>query len=242
MARTKKTPKDKARAKAEKAAKKQVRRERLSQLRQAFTVTRKDDKKLLPLMLVAFVVPLALFTLLGIWIGLLPIFILFGVLFGLVATVAVFGRRVQRRAYAQVEGQVGAAAQILGGMRGDWRVTPAVAFSREQDLVHRVIGRPGVVLVGEGAGNRTRNLLVAEKRKLARVVGQTPVYDVVVGDGEGQVPLRALEKHFAKLPRNIKPKTVNDLDRRLKALGGASLPIPKGPMPTNGRIPRGKVR
>jgi hypothetical protein len=122
-------------------------------------------------------------------------------------------------------------------MRGDWRVTPAVGFTREQDLVHRVIGLPGVILVAEGARNRTRNLVVTEKKNLTRWgIGDVPVYDVLVGDGEGQVSLRGLEKHFLKLPRNIKGKQVNELDRKFKAIGGAAMPIPKGPMPT--RIPR----
>ena len=126
-------------------------------------------------------------------------------------------------------------------MRGNWRVTPAVGFTKEQDLLHQVIGRPGIVLVGEGSPNRVRGLIVSQKRALARVVGETPVYDIVVGDGEGQIPLKGLEKHFLRLPRNIKPAQVNALETRLKAIRGSSaLPIPKGPMPT--RIPRGKVR
>jgi hypothetical protein len=107
--------------------------------------------------------------------------------------------------------------------------------------VHRVIGRPGVILVAEGAHVRTKNLIAVEKKRVTKVIGDTPVYDVLVGDGEGMVPLRGLEKHFAKLPRNIKPKQVNELDRRLKPFG-AAMPIPKGPMPTSGRMPRGKMR
>jgi hypothetical protein len=56
------------------------------------------------------------------------------------------------------------------------------------------------------------------------------------------VSLRELERHFLKLPRNIKPAMVNQLDGRLKAMRAASgaMPIPKGPMPS--RVPRGKVR
>jgi hypothetical protein len=165
-----------------------------------------------------------------------------GVLLGVMVAVAIFGRRVQRTAYAQVEGQLGAGAAVLQNMRGNWRVAPAVQVSKEQDLVHRVIGRPGVVLVGEGNPNRLRGLVVNERRRLARVVGETPIYDVIVGDGEGQVSLRDLERHFTRLPRNIKPAVVNELDGRLKALRAASgpLPIPKGPVPT--RVPRRKVR
>lgn len=209
---------------------------RLKQIRQAFAVTRKNDPKVLPYLLAAFFGPFLLLLALGFIFG-HPIYLGFlGFLVALVVTAFVFGRRVQATAFSQVEGQLGAAAAVLDSMRGDWRVTPAVGFTREQDLLHRVIGLPGVILVVEGARNRTRNLVVTEKKNLSRWIGDVPVYDVLVGDGEGQVPLRGLEKHFRKLPRNIKGKRVNELDRKLKAMGGTAMPIPKGPMPT--RMPR----
>jgi hypothetical protein len=218
------------------------RREKLGQIKLAFSMTRKADSKMLPLVIASFVITLAVTVGVGVAIG-HPVYLgILGLLLALVVTVAVFGRRVQGAAFGQVEGQLGAAAAVLENMRGNWRVTPAVQFSKEQDLVHRVIGRPGIVLVGEGSPGRLRALLGNEKKALARVIGETPIYDVVVGEGEGMIELRALEKHFAKLPRNIKPAMVNQLDGRLKAIRTASgaLPIPKGPMPT--RVPRGKVR
>jgi hypothetical protein len=219
-----------------------TRREKWAQVKLAFSMTRKADPKMLPLVVSVFVITLAVLVGLGVVLG-HPVYLsVIGVLLAAVLTAFVFGRRVQRTAYSQVEGQAGAAAAVLQNMRGNWRVTPAVQFNRDQDMVHRVIGRPGVILVGEGNPGRLRGLVVNEKRALARVVGDTPIYDVVVGDGEGQVALRVLEKHFLKLPRNIKPAMVNQLDGRLKAMRAASgaMPIPKGPMPT--RVPRGKVR
>lgn len=241
--KVKPTAKDKAATKQAKAAKKVARRARFSQLRQAFTVTRKADSKLVPIMIVAFLVPFALLTALGLLIGgfLLAPFILFGILFGLLAAVAIFGRRAQSNAYASVEGTPGAAASVIESMRGDWRVTPAVGFTTQQDLLHRVLGRPGVILVREGSPNRTKGLIVTEKKKLARFVGDTPVYEVSVGAGEGSLTLKQLERHISKLPRNIKPKEINILDRKLKAMAPA-LPIPKGPMPGGGRMPRGPRR
>jgi hypothetical protein len=221
-----------------KAGKKQKapRGAKLKQIRMAFKATRAQDPKVLPLVLAAFFGPLLVLLAIGLVFGGWPYLTFLGVLLGLVVAAFVFGKRVQATAYSQVEGQVGAAAAVLTNMRGDWRVTPAVGFTRDQDLVHRVIGRPGIVLVAEGAHNRTRNLIAAEKKTATRIVGDTPVYEVMVGDGEGQIPLRQLEKHFLKLPRNIKPKTVNELDKKFKAMGTRSLPIPKGPMPT--RVPR----
>lgn len=239
--RPKGSPRDQARATAARAQKRAGRRERLRQLRTAFTLTRKADARLVPLMAAAFLVPFVLLLLIGILVGHAFLLGVVGVMLGLMAATFVFGRRVQSNALGQVEGQIGAAAAVLNGMRGDWRITPAVGFTREQDLLHRVVGKPGIVLVGEGSPGRARSLVVAEKKRLARFVGDVPVYDLLVGDGEGQVPLRGLEKHFAKLPHNVKPKDVNVLDRKLKAMAPA-LPIPKGPIPGGGRMPRGKMR
>jgi hypothetical protein len=219
---------------------------RLKQIRAAWTMTRRSDSRLLPLTLAALLGPLVLLLAVGLVFGPLWFWIPMGVMAGLLAATFVFGRRVQQAAFAGVEGQPGAAAAVLDAMRGDWRVTPAIGVNRDQELVHRVLGRPGIVLVAEpgpgGVHRGTRNLIANEKRRLARVVGDTPVYEVLVGEEEGQIPLRRLEKHFAKLPRNIKAKQVNVLDTRLKALGSTPLPIPKGPLPKNARMPRGKVR
>lgn len=236
---------EKAEKKAAKVAKKAARKERWGQIRTAFTMTRQADGKLIPILLLAFLVPFVILLSIGLLVGGLFVlsFTLFGILIGGVAVIAVFGRRVQSSQYAQVEGQTGAGAAVIQGMRGDWRVTPAVGYSKEADLVHRVIGRPGVVLVGEGNPQRVGRLIAVEKKKLARFVGDVPVYDIQVGDEADQVPLRKIEKHFAKLPRNIKPKEVNVLDRKLKAMS-SSIPIPKGPMPgmSGGHMKRPKQR
>jgi hypothetical protein len=215
---------------------------RFKQIGQAFNVTRQSDPRLVPLCLAAFFVPFMLLLAVGFLVDSPVLLGILGFMLGLLAATLVFGQRVQKSAYAGVEGQPGAAAAVLQNMRGDWRVTPAVGFNRDQEMVHRVVGRPGVVLVAEGAHRGTKNLIAVEKKRVTKVIGDTPVYDVLVGEGEGQVPLRELQKHFLKLPRNIKPKQVNVLDVRLKALGAAALPIPKGPMPKGGKIPRGKVR
>ncbi|MCU1691706.1 MAG: putative integral rane protein [Frankiales bacterium] len=221
------------------AAPKQPRGARAKQIAAAFTATRKADPRMPLLVAAALLAPILVALVVGLVLGGLLYLLPLGILVGLLLAVTVFGQRVQRTAYGQVEGQLGAAAAVLTNMRGDWRVTPAVGFTREQDLVHRVVGRPGIVLVAEGSASRTRGLIVNEKKRLARFVGTTPVYDVSVGEGEGQLTLRGLEKHFIKLPRNITPKEVNVLDRKLKAMA-PPLPAPKGPVPT--RVPRGKGR
>lgn len=206
-------------------------RDQLKMIGQAYKLTRQNDPKLPWIMLITFVVVAAVVAVLGILFGSTIFGIVAGVVLGALAAMVVFGRRAQGSAFRQVEGQPGAAAWVLEGMRGDWRVTAGVAGTPQFDAVHRVLGRPGIVLVGEGSPTRVRGLLAQEKRKVARVVGDTPIYDIVVGDDEGQVPLKKLSSHVMKLPRNLTAAQVNQLGRRMSALGGPRMPVPGGPLP-----------
>lgn len=222
---------------AAKAARKQESRNRRSQLWQAFNMQRKEDKLLLPLMIGTLVICAAVlfgigYAFHGQWIGLVA-----GILIGALLAFVIFGRRVQRSAYTKVEGQPGAAAWVLENLQGKWRVNNGIAGTAQLDAVHRVIGLPGVVLVGEGNPNRVKPLLAQEKKKMARVVGDTPIYDVVVGNDQGQVPLSQLQKHLVKLPNNIDAKRIDSLESRLAALGTRGGPaMPKGPMPAGAKM------
>ena len=149
-----------------------------------------------------------------------------------------FSRRAMKAAYSQIEGQPGAAAAVIQSMRGsNWLVTPAVAVNRNQDMVSRVVGKPGVVLIGEGPSSRVVPLLANERKKTARWLPDVPIYEIQVGNDEGQVPLGKLQGALNKLPRNLRGGEITEMRRRLDALGNAanSMPIPKGPMPTSAR-------
>jgi len=176
-------------------------------------------------------------------IGLL-IAVVGGLLTGLLLTLVVFGRRAQKSAYRQMEGRPGAAGQALGMLRRGWKTDPMIAFNKQQDVVHRVVGPPGIVLVGEGNPNRLRGLLTNERRKHERVAADIPIHEVVCGNGEGEVPLPRLVKHVTKLGKNVKPADLTDVLNRLKALDASrsNIPMPKGPVPTSMKGLRGQMR
>jgi hypothetical protein len=214
---------------------------RVAQVKAVWSMTRKADPRLLLWVFGPALAVLVVLVVVGLLIGQIIIFSVVAVLAAIITGSAIFGRRATGSLYASVEGKPGAAAAVLQGMRGDWIVTPAVGFTRNQDLVHRVIGRAGIVIVGEGPStNAIRQLIVDQKRRVGRVAPSTPVYDVVVGDEEGRVPVRKLQAHMMKLPRNLKKAEIPGVESRMKALGGTNVPMPKGPMPT--RMPRGKTR
>ena len=165
-------------------------------------------------------------------------------LFGLLAVLIIFGRRAQRAAYAQMEGQTGSAAAALRMLRRGWKTDPVIAFNKQQDIVHRVVGPPGIVLIGEGNPGRVKALLANERRKHERVVSETPVHEIVCGNGAGEVPLTKLVRHVTKLGKAVKPSDLTDILNRLKALDAnrSSIPIPKGPIPTSMKGSRQNMR
>ena len=204
--------------------------QRLTLLRQAFGQTKAVDPKLVPTLAVVCLGILAVAVGLGFLIGRPILGAILGVGLALLAGLLVFGRRTSVAQLGAIEGKPGAAAAVLQASRG-WRVTPAVAFTRKQDFVHRAVGRGGIVLVGEGAPARVGSLLKQEHRRIARVAGETPIHEFSVGNGTGQVPLKSLQIQLTKLPKALKPADVSQLDTRLKALSDNDLPMPKGPMP-----------
>ena len=179
--------------------------------------------------------PAAIFAVLAVVLGPWWIWAALGFPVALLATTVVFGRRVEKAAYGQIEGQAGAAASALQTLRRGWTVAPAVAVTKNSDIVHRVVGRPGIVLVGEGQPSRVKNLLAAERKKHVRVAGGAPVIEIIAGDGEGEVSIRKLSKHVMKLPASMQPSEITDLLARLKALDAVrpQVPMPKGPVPTS---------
>lgn len=165
-----------------------------------------------------------------------PTGVLLGIPLGLLAATFWFSRRAMRAAYKRIEGQPGAAAAVLQNMKG-WAVTPAVAVSRNQDMISRVIGKPGVILVAEGPASRVTHMLANERKKTARWVPEIPIYEVQVGEDEGQISITRLQRALSKLPRNLRGGEITEVRRRLEALGNVqnSMPIPKGPIPTSAR-------
>lgn len=216
---------------------------RLKQIRMVAGLVNQQNKRALPLTfgsaaaIIVVVVVIAL--VLGQW-WLIPL----GVLLGLLAATILFGRFAQSAQFSAIEGQPGAAAAVLQSMRGDWTITPAVNANRNLDVVHRAVGRPGVILIGEGMPSRVAQLIAAEKKRTSRVAHDVPIFEFQVGNDEGQIPVSKLQRKLMRLPRNLKPAAVGDLNYRLKALQ-PSLQMPKGPLPKNVRqpkMPRPKAR
>ena len=218
---------------------------RLKQILQSYQMTKKHDSRIGLILLATFALfAVGGFALVYLLLGGLVVPIVFGVLIGTLSVLIVFGRRAQSAALGSIEGQPGAAAAALGMLRRGWKTDPAIAFTKQQDVLHRLVGPPGIVLIGEGNINRLKPLMAAERRKHERVAADSVISEVYVGDGPGEVPLRKLVRHVSKLGRNQKPAQMTDVLARLKALDAnrSNIPLPKGPVPTSMKGARGNLR
>jgi hypothetical protein len=200
-------------------------------------IVRKSNRWALPIVIGSGVGIIALFVLIGLLVGGAAFLIPLGVLIGVATSMIIFGRFAQSAQYAAIAGQPGAAAAVVQSMRGDWTVTPAIAANRNMDIVHRVVGRPGIILVGEGSPAGLASLLSAEKKKLGRVAYGIQVHEIQVGSENGQIQVSKLQRKLMNLPRSLKPGAVTDLNNRMKSLP-SSLQTPKGPMPRAARMPK----
>jgi len=219
---------------------------RLKQMWQVFQMTRRYDSKVVPYLLVSFFVP----VILGIVIALLfasngftiALWIIAGVLAGILAVLLVLGRRAEKAAYSQIEGQPGAVGAVLNSsLKRGWigSEQPVAVNGKTQDAVYRAVGRGGVVLISEGPKTRTARMVDEERRKVVRIGGNVPVTVLAVGPDADAVPLHKLARRLTRIKPALTKQEVVAVNNRLSSMG-TKLPIPKGVDPMRARPQRGK--
>jgi hypothetical protein len=221
--------------KRKKSKEPKIKTPRFKTIRDAYAVTKSVKPWIGVVLIVTFLVVLAIGITLGFIFG-HPVYGGFVTIpVAVLAAMFLFTRVAGSAAYANIEGQMGAGASVLMAIRKGWTTTPAVAVNRQQDMVHRSVGRAGIVLTGEG-GFAVRQMIQDEKKKAERFAPGVPITEIIVGDGDGQISIRKLQKHVTKLPKKLSAHQMREVRARLKAVGGLSMPIPKGPMPKGIKI------
>ncbi|UIP58543.1 putative protein [Agromyces marinus] len=221
----------------------------MKQMWQVFQMTRRYDSSAQWLMLLGFLLPIAVGLGLALWLSggngfTIALWVVAGVLAGLLIALIILGRRAERAAYSQIDGQPGAVGAVLrSGLRGSWvgNEMPVAVNGRTQDAVYRAVGRGGVALISEGSRSRTERMLEDEKRKVARILPNVPVTLISVGHEEGSVELHRLAATLRKTKRTLTKPEVMAVTNRLNSLQ-SSLPIPKGVDPLKVRPQRGRMR
>ena len=125
-----------------------------------------------------------------------------------------------------------------------WHVDQAIAFTKQQDVVHRVVGPPGIVLVGEGNPGRLKALLATERRKPRARGHRDPDPRDRRRQRRGPDPAAQADRARQKMKRQVKPAEITDILARLKAIDAyrPHVPMPKGPVPTSMKGIRGNMR
>ena len=204
------------------------------QLLQTYKVTAEVDKQLNLLLIGAFVGSVVLLTVLGIFLQPWWMWLVLGVTGGATADLWILLERAKKATFVRYAGQPGSAEVALSMLdKKKWEYTPAITANRQLDVVHRVVGPPGIVLVAEGQPGRVKALVAAEAKKHEQVAYGVPVTTVMMGDGEGQVPLAGLNKYLTKQPKKLAASQLIDVKARLRALDAVRprVPLPRGPMP-----------
>lgn len=214
-----------------------------SQMKQVYGMTKMSDPNITWILLLSALATLLVFLLIGVLLHNWITWLIIGIPVAVLVAVIILSRRARRAAYAQVEGQPGAAGATLQDLGRGWIIEEQpVAFNpRTQDLVFRALGRPGVVLVTEGPTQRVRSLVGQERKRLHRLAPNVPVHVVNTGDGEGQVALKRVSKTVRALPKKLTQQEVHEVSKRLSSLN-RSLPVPKGVDPMRARPDRKMMR
>lgn len=205
------------------------------QIWQTYKVTAENDPRLNLYLIGAFGGVLVLAVVLGIFLPPWWMWLILGVVGGLTAALWVLLDRAKKATFVRYAGQPGSAEVALSMLdKKKWFYSPVITASKQLDVVHRAVGPGGIVLIGEGAPARVRTMLAAEARKHEQVAYGVAVTTILMGDGEGQVPLGKLADHVKKLPKKLEGSQVTDVKARLRALDAArpKVPVPRGPLPS----------
>ena len=173
------------------------------------------------------------------WIGWLVV----GIMGSITAALALLSFLARRALYAQVEQTTGAVKVALSQIQRGWIIPEQpVAFTREQDLVWRIVGRPGIVLISEGPASRVRALLNTESKRVTKIMRNVPIHQIQVGHDEGQVALKDLQRELRRLKNVLTAEEVPQVSARINALRSGEPPIPKGVDPLRARTSRRALR
>lgn len=220
---------------------------RIKQMWQVLQMTRRSDPGIVWYLIIAFIVPVAVSVVLSVWlsgdniIGIV-LYVVAGLLGGLLLVLVVLGRRAERAAYNQIAGQPGAVGAVLkNGLRRSWIGSEEpIAFSpKTKDAVYRAVGKPGVVLIGEGPRSRTQPMLDKERGNVARLLPNVPVYVLHVGPDADSIPLYKVPAALRKFKNKLTKAEIQQVDKRLTSVGKAKgFGIPAGIDPQRLRAPR----
>ncbi len=221
---------------------------RLKQMLEVFKYTQEVDRSTLPLMILAIVGAIAVGVLLTVLIFDSPWYGIFmGLAVGVLIAMIILARKAERAAFDRIKGQTGAALAAMQSIRRGWNVEdePVQIDPRSQKMLFRASGRAGIAVVAEDSTGISMKLLEKERRSIRRVLqhDNVPVHQIVVGDGEGEVPLHRLPTYMQRMKKQLTKQESAQVTKRLNALHRSMRQqVPKGVDPMRARPNRKAMR
>ena len=227
---------------------------RIAEVRDGYKAIRQLDPKVGLWMLGAALAAIVVIELIGLLLGHWIYALIVGLPAAALAATLVMNQRGNKAMYDALEGQAGGSGVAIQGLgsRGWYTNREPVAVdtmrgTKVSDLsgaamVFRALGRPGIVLIGEGPSARVAKLLKAEEKKVGRVAPGVPVHLLTVGDGTDEVSIRKLSSRLTRMKSVLTKDEVAVVNKRLKSLGGLRTGIPAGMDPLRARVDRKALR
>ncbi len=218
-----------------------------SQFREQLKFLKEADPKAVPLGILfgslMFLVILTVgafisgFTFLGI-----IIWAVLGIVTGYLTLLLTMTRRANSAIFKRYENEPGRVSITVGTLtRKRWKGSnqPVAVNARTKDMVFRIVGPAGVVLMAEGSSTSAKAMLEEERRKVQRLASGVTVHTFFSAQNGDGVPLGQLHKKVAKLKRTLNRAEITAVQNRLASIDSRSgLPIPKGIDPTKMKASR----
>ena len=196
---------------------------RIKQIVEVYKYTQEVDRSTLPWMIGAIAGAIVLGVLVSAlvldspWYG-----IFMGLAIGILIAMMILARKAERAAFGRIKGQPGAALAAMQSIRRGWNVDdePVQIDPRSQKMLFRASGRAGIAVVAEDSSGISMKLLEKERRSIRRVLqhDNVPVHQIVVGDGEGEVPLHKLPTYMQRMKKQLTKDEAAQVTKRLNAL------------------------
>lgn len=231
---------------------------RLASIREGYKAIKQLDSNVTWWMLGAALLSILVIVGIGVYFG--GFWIVYAAIMSIpvafLAATFVLNRRGNTAMYNALDGKPGAVGAALQGIgKRGWYADPQpIAMDAQRGtkpsdmsnaaMVYRALGRPGIVLLGEGPRSRAQALLKAEAKKVSRVTPGVPLQTFYVGEDSaaGDLSLRKVSNKLTRMKPVLTKEEAATVNKRLKSLGGLRPPIPAGTDPTKARVDRKAMR
>ena len=208
-----------------------------AQFREGVNFLKVENPRAVPISIVSGVGIFLVVAVLGIFISGgfiigIALWVVLAIISGYLSALLFLSRSANTAVFKKYANEPGRVSLVIGSLtRRNYKGTnqPVAVNPRTKDMVFRIVGPAGVILMGDGAPTSTKAMLEDERRKVQRIVANVTVHTIFCSESGDGTPLREMEKKVKSFKRALNRQEIRAVQNRLAAMdtrGG--LPIPKG--------------